>query len=59
MRQRDVRLQRQQAAQLGIAVLPVRSRLILTTAVDTTGGPAEGASFAQAFGMLYAIREVK
>ena len=45
--------------QLGMAVLPVRSRLILTTAVDTTGGPAEGASFAQAFGMLYAIREVK
>jgi hypothetical protein len=52
-------LEQWRAVELGMAVLPVRSRLVLTAAVQTGGAFDAGADFAEAFGMLYAIREAK
>lgn len=43
--------------EMGLALLPVRSRLILTTTVETAGASDGGADFAQAFAMLTEIRE--
>lgn len=44
---------------LGIALLPVRSRLVLTAAVQSPAAAGSGANFAQAFQMLIEIRKPK
>jgi hypothetical protein len=44
---------------MGMAVLPVRSRLILTAAIETANASEDGADFAQAFDMLTQIREAQ
>lgn len=44
---------------MGLAILPVRSRLVLTTAVEVQGGSETSADFTQAYDMLYAIREAR
>lgn len=52
-------LEQWRSLELGMALLPVRSRLVLAAAVQNAGTSGATADFAQAFAMIYAIREAK